>query len=209
MVKEQHLMKRIVIRYIIVTLLCGTAATVIAQDKLAHRKHAEFSNQSLTDNVETVNIKQGIKIAFELEDSLGNLVTEDHFKGKYVLMTFGFTQCADICPMIAAHMARVLNSVTNVDRLGVFVSVDTERDTPKITNRYASGFHEDMLGLAGTYEQLTNVANNFKVSYSVTKTQQHYTVQHSTNIYLIGPDGNLVDIFAMNTPIEIISTAMN
>jgi len=156
-----------------------------------------------------INPMQGIKIAFELMDSSGTLVTEEQFRGKYVLMTFGFTQCAHICPMIASNIARVLKSSTNANPVGIFVSIDTERDTPQITNNYASGFHKDMIGLTGTYDQIANASNNFKVSYSVTKTQKHYTVQHSTNIYLIGPDGEIIDIFAMNASPDTISAKIN
>ena len=202
-------MKNKLKKYLIIMLLCGPNTLLLAQVEMDHSAHAENSNPATEGTENIINNEHGIKVAFELTDSSGTIVTEDQFIGKYVLMTFGFTQCVHICPMIAANMARVLKSATNGDCIGIFVSVDTERDTPQITHDYASSFHKNLLGLAGTFDQITNAANNFKVSYSVTKTQKHYTVQHTTNIYLIGPDGNLVDVFAMNTPSDTISAAIN
>ena len=65
-----------------------------------------------------------------------------------------------------------------------------------------------MIGLGGSYEQVSAAANNFKVSFAVTKTQSNYTVQHTPNIYLLNPDGSLNDVFALNTQADTIAAAM-
>ena len=139
----------------------------------------------------------GIKVEFELINANGEQVTEQEVRGRHVLLAFGFTHCLHICPMMAANMAMALKA-SQQDALGIFVSVDTERDTPAVTQAYASSFHDSMLGLGGTYEQIRQAANNFRVSFVVTKSQQAYTVEHTSDIFLIGPDGTVQQVFALN-----------
>ena len=92
--------------------------------------------------------------------------------------------------------------------LGIFISVDTERDTPAITDTYATNFGETMVGLSGSYEQVSAAAENFKVSFAVTKTQANYTVQHTANVYVIDPDGKLLDVLSFTTPAEDLVAAL-
>lgn len=150
---------------------------------------------------------QNIAIKYELSDHNGKQVTEADLSGKYTLLAFGFTRCAHICPMMAATMAMTLK-VANEDAAGVFISVDTERDSAADANAFASGFHASMIGLSGTHEQIQSAANNFGISYVVTKSQKNYTVEHTSDIFLIGPDGKLIDVFALNAPPQRIAKAM-
>ena len=144
---------------------------------------------------------------FELLDYEGTLVNIEDYRGKFVLLAFGFTHCAHICPMIAAKMGFALKA-TDRDAIGIFISIDTERDNPATTHTYATAFADRMIGLGGSYEQVSAAANNFKVSFAVTKTQSNYTVQHTPNIYLLNPDGSLNDVFALNTQADTIAAAM-
>ena len=150
---------------------------------------------------------ENINIKFELLDRAGNLVTETDLRGKFVLLAFGFTRCAHICPMMVANMALTLN-VTDKKATGVFISVDTERDTPANAHAYASGFHESMMGLSGSHQQVRAAANNFGISFVVTKSHKAYTVEHTSDIFLIGPDGKLIEVFALNAPPLEIAEAM-
>ena len=138
-----------------------------------------------------------INAKFELTDADGMPVTEQVLRGHYTLMAFGFTHCLHICPMMAANMAMTLK-ISPPETLGIFVSVDTERDTPAITQAYASGYNDSMIGLGGTYDQIRQAANNFNVSYVVTKSDKAYTVEHTSDIFLIGPDGKVQEVFALN-----------
>ena len=140
---------------------------------------------------------EGIKPEFELVNSSGEVVTARDIRGQFVLLAFGFTNCLHICPMMAANMAMALKAA-GLDALGIFISVDTERDTPEVVQAYASSFHPSMMGLGGSYQQILRAANNFQVSFVVTKSQKAYTVEHTSDIFLIGPDGNLIDVFALN-----------
>jgi protein SCO1/2 len=156
---------------------------------------------------DTVSVVEGFSGEFELLDRHGELVSDDAFRGKNILLAFGFTNCVHVCPMIAANMASALKS-TDKEAVGIFISVDTERDTPTITDDYAQRFGATMLGLSGSYEQVSVAANNFNATFVVTKSQNNYTVQHTPGIFLISPDGNLIDVFAMNTPPAQIADAM-
>ena len=150
---------------------------------------------------------QDIVAAFELMDRDGRTVSAEDFRGRYVLLGFGFTHCPAICPMMALNMGKALRD-TAEDAVGIFVSVDTERDSAARTDEYASRFGERMMGLGGSIEQINTAAHNFKVSYAVTKTQNNYTVQHTANVYLIDPEGRLVDVFDFSTPAEELAAAM-
>jgi len=160
---------------------------------------------SQADNA--ISALEGITVDFELLNSDDELVRYQEFRGKNVLLAFGFTHCAHICPMIAANMASTLKA-SDKEAIGIFISVDTERDTPAITDRYAAGFGERMLGLGGSYEQVSAAAQNFNVTFVVTKSQDNYTVQHTPSTFLIGPDGDVIDVFAMNAAPSLIAAAM-
>ena len=148
---------------------------------------------------------QDIVVDFELVGRDGGTVTAEDFRGRHVLLGFGFTHCPDVCPLMVLNMGK---AVRDTGAVGIFISVDTERDSPEITNQYASRFGERMIGLSGNVSQINAAANNFKVSYVVTKSQNNYTVQHSANVFLIDPDGRVVDVFNFSTPGEELAAAM-
>lgn len=150
---------------------------------------------------------QDIVVDFELVGRGGGTVSVEDFRGRHVLLGFGFTHCPAVCPMMALNMGRALRD-SEADAVGIFVSVDTERDPPEIANQYASRFGERMIGLSGNVSQINAAANNFKVSYVVTKTQNNYNVQHSANVFVIDPNGRLVDVFNFSTPGEELAAAM-
>jgi len=177
------------IKLVVIALIINAAACVLV--------HAE----------DAVPVVEGFTGEFELLDRNGELVRDDALRGKNVLLAFGFTHCVHVCPMIAANMASALKSADR-EAVGIFISVDTERDTPAITDDYAQRFGATMLGLSGSYEQVSAAARNFNATFVVTKSQSNYTVQHTPGIYLLSPDGNLIDVFAMNTPPAQIADAM-
>jgi protein SCO1/2 len=156
---------------------------------------------------DTTPVLDAVNVSFELLNRDGEVVREADFQGKNVLLAFGFTHCLHICPLIAANMASALK-LAEPAAVGVFISVDTERDSAVIVDDYAHGFSDQMMGLSGSYEQVSAAANNFKATFVVTKTADSYTVQHTPSIFLIGPDGKLIDVFAMNTASQVIADAM-
>jgi protein SCO1/2 len=132
---------------------------------------------------------------FELTDQNGQVRRLGDFKGKAVLVFFGFTQCPDICPTTLARMLEVKKALgPQGDKLQViFVTVDPERDTPELLKNYMAAFDPAFLGLRPTPEQLPAVAKSFKVFYQKVpgKTPGTYTMDHSAVTYVYDPQGRL------------------
>ena len=193
---------------IAMALAMGFVVAGPAQAQADHAAHAGTLAEDTVnhDSIDSANA-HGITVDFELLDRHGNVVTDEDFLGRYVLLGFGFTHCPHICPMMALNMGKAL-SLTDVDAAGIFVSVDTERDSPEVTDDYASNFGDSMLGLGGSYERVSAAATNFKVSFAVTKTQDNYTVQHTANVYVIDPAGELTDVFTFATSSETLLEAI-
>ncbi|MEE8093073.1 MAG: SCO family protein [Gammaproteobacteria bacterium] len=189
-------------------LAMGFVVAGPAQAQADHAAHAGTLAEDTAnhDSIDSANA-HGINVDFELLDRHGNVVTDEDFLGRYVLLGFGFTHCPHICPMMALNMGKAL-SLTDVDAAGIFVSVDTERDSPEVTDDYASNFGDSMLGLGGSFERVSAAATNFKVSFVVTKTQDNYTVQHTANVYVINPAGELTDVFTFATSSETLLEAI-
>ena len=111
--------------------------------------------------------------------------------------------------MMAFNIGNAVSSLGEGSK-GIFISVDSERDTPEIAHNYASNFGENMIGLSGSFEEINLVANNFNVSYAITKTQNNYTVQHTSNIYIVDQSGDLLDILPFSsTSNELIESIYN
>ncbi|HXT78764.1 MAG TPA: SCO family protein [Acetobacteraceae bacterium] len=134
---------------------------------------------------------------FQLEDGNGKTVTDRDFRGKYTLVYFGYTFCPDVCPT-------TLNAVADaMDRLGskaakvqpLFITVDPKRDTPAVVKEYAAAFGPKIEGLTGTPEQIAAVAKEYRVYYQEHRTgpgPNDYSMDHSSILYLMGPDGRFV-----------------
>ncbi len=191
---------------ILVAAFVSASGAAIAQDGEAETGHAHEGHE-MHGAHEVGDPLQDIVVAFELVGRNGETVTAEDFRGRHVLLGFGFTHCPAVCPMMALNMGKALRD-TEADAAGIFVSVDTERDSPEITDEYASRFGDRMIGLSGNVSQINAAANNFRVSYVVTKTQNNYTVQHTANVFVIDPDGRLVDVFNFSTPAEELVAAM-
>jgi protein SCO1/2 len=155
--------------------------------------------------MQDVSVMEGFNIVpeFQLTDYLGNTIDQSILDNNYTLIGFGFTNCPDVCPLMAFNMGMALEQMP-VNSQGVFISVDTERDSPQITHDYASSFHPRMSGLSGSIDQINSASNNFKVSYTVTKTPSSYVVQHTSSIYLFGPSRELMNIFSFNDSADVI-----
>jgi protein SCO1/2 len=134
---------------------------------------------------------------FTLEDGAGKAVTDRDFRGKYMLVYFGYTFCPDVCPT-------TLNAVADaMDKLGtasshiqpVFITVDPKRDTPAVVKQYAAAFGPAILGLTGTPEQIAQAAKEYRVYYAEHRTgpgPNDYAMDHSSVLYLMGPDGGFI-----------------
>ncbi|HBT32595.1 MAG TPA: SCO family protein [Pusillimonas sp.] len=115
------------------------------------------------------------------------------FKGKAVLIFFGFTQCPDVCPTALFRAAQVKKLLgEDGDQLQVlFITVDPERDTPDVLQAYVQAFDPSFMGLYGDLEQTAKTARDFKVYYAKVPTGSSYTMDHSTTSYVYDRSGQL------------------
>ncbi len=132
---------------------------------------------------------------FELTGHDGNRYTLDSFKGKVVLIFFGFTQCPDVCPSALSRFASVAQELgADADQVQVlFISVDPERDTPELLSQYVPAFNPRFLGLYGNAEATSRTAKEFKVIYQKQpgKTDNTYTIDHSAGTYVFDKSGRV------------------
>ena len=129
---------------------------------------------------------------FQLADFNGKPRRLSDFRGKVVVLFFGYTHCPEVCPTTLADLAQVMKLLgRDADRVQViFVTLDPERDNPSLLAKYVSSFDPSFLGLYGDAQSTAQVAGSFGVSYEKQYDKQGgYTVDHSDGIYLLGPRG--------------------
>jgi protein SCO1/2 len=134
---------------------------------------------------------------FTLVDKAGKEVHWKDFAGKYRIVYFGYTFCPDVCPTDVQRIAQALKKLKAEDAakaakiVPIFISVDPERDTPKVVGEFAAAFSPDMVGLTGTPQQVAAAAKAFAVAYGKGEAQPGggYLVDHSRIVFLFGPDG--------------------
>ncbi|MEJ0016721.1 MAG: SCO family protein [Acetobacteraceae bacterium] len=133
---------------------------------------------------------------FTLQDGNGKPVTDRDFRGKYLLVYFGYTFCPDVCPTTLTEVAEALDHLgPKADQLrAVFITVDPKRDTPAVMKQYVASFPR-LVGLTGAPEQIADVAQKYRVYYAEHRTgtgPNDYTMDHSSVLYLMGPDGRFI-----------------
>lgn len=130
---------------------------------------------------------------FSLTDADGHPRTLADYRGKVVMMFFGFTQCPDVCPtslVRAAEIRKLLGE--DGERLQVlFVTVDPERDTPEVLKAYAAAFDPSFVGLSGDLQRTKETAEAFRVYYAKVPTGSSYTMDHTSLTYVFDPKGRL------------------
>lgn len=130
---------------------------------------------------------------FSLRDPDGNVRTMKDYRGKAVMLFFGFTQCPDVCPTALSRAAAVRQQLgKDVDKLQViFVTVDPERDTPVVLKSYTKAFDPSFIGLSTDLDNTRKTADTFHVFYAKVKTGNSYTMDHSAISFLFDPSGKL------------------
>jgi protein SCO1/2 len=134
---------------------------------------------------------------FTLTDTAGRQVTLATYQGKWLVLFFGFTNCPDACPTAMINVSQALKSMGSLaTRLQpIFITIDPKRDTPALLKDYLSNFDGNIVGLSGTDAETAAVAKNYGVYYQPRATDAGYTVDHSTALYLVSPQGEYVRPF--------------
>ena len=147
--------------------------------------------------------------AFALTDHTGQEVTEANYDGQYKLVYFGFTYCPAICPTELQKITKVLEELDPAQAEKIqplFITIDPERDTVDVMREYVTLFHPRLVGLTGTVEEIEQVKSGYKVFAAKAPTEDgsDYTMDHSSFIYLMGPDNRTLAIYRMQDDAEMI-----
>ena len=138
---------------------------------------------------------------FSLLDQDGVRRSDEDFRGRHMLVFFGFTYCPDICPTTLAVLSAALEEIGPLadDIVPIFITVDPKRDTPEILKPYLSAFGPQFVGLTGTKEEIDNAVAAYRAFYQIVETEgDDYLVDHSTIIYLMDADGKFVTNYNLN-----------
>ena len=152
---------------------------------------------------------------FTLVDQNGKTVTDRDFRGKYMLIFFGFTHCPDICPAELQVMSAALDALgSKADEVvPVFVTLDPERDTPEAVGTYVKIFGKNFVGLTGSSTAIANAAKAYRVTYSKFEyngkdVNYRYSIDHSALVYLMDKDGQYLTHFTYGTPASKMTETM-
>lgn len=144
---------------------------------------------------------------FKLQGPDGVTYTQESFPGKYTLLAFGYTHCPDVCPTTLYTMKRMLNQYPEPEQIQpIFITIDPSRDTLELLNQYVSYFNPRILGLSGDRAAIDDAVTVFQASYGyqidgkkvdpdTIASLDDYEVYHSTYLYLLDDQGNLLDIY--------------
>jgi protein SCO1/2 len=138
---------------------------------------------------------------FTLTDQTGARRSDADFRGKYMLVFFGYTFCPDVCPTTLAVMAAALDKMgTGGDRIvPIFISVDPARDTPEVLKAYLSAFGTRFVGLTGSEDEIAATAKAYRVYVQAHKDQgDNYTVDHSGVVYLMDRSGAFLANYSLD-----------
>jgi protein SCO1/2 len=153
---------------------------------------------------------------FALTDQHGQPVTEQDFAGRYMLIYFGYTYCPDVCPMSLTNMVAALDRLPP-EQVGqvvpILITIDPERDTVEQLASYAPLFDPRLVALTGSEDEVRAAAKAYRVYYHKAEAgadTEDYLVDHSTFVYLMGPDGKYLTHFGLNaSPEEMAETIGN
>ena len=142
-----------------------------------------------------------------LRDASGRERSLADFRGKVVVVSFGYTHCPDVCPMTLSNLASAVKQLgPDGSRVQVlFVTVDPERDTPQVLAEYVPAFNPGFIGLTGTPEELARVTRDFHVYASTRKEGGTYLVDHSAQIFALDPAGRMRLVFAPDTTPQVLA----
>lgn len=193
------------LRYLALAALMLAGVTPLEAQTQSSRSAAELMDAVMWN-------REPIGGPFALVDQTGKPRTDRDFRGKLMLVYFGFTYCPDVCPTGLQDIALAL------DQLGaagdevqpIFITVDPQRDTADHLAAYVPLFHPRLVGLTGDEHAVRAVADAYKVYYArvLNGRGDDYTVDHTAFMYLMGPDGKYLGFFPPGAPPEQIAESL-
>jgi protein SCO1 len=142
--------------------------------------------------------------AFALEDGAGKTISDQTLKGRPFLVYFGYTHCPDVCPTELARISDILGKMGDKPIPALFITVDPERDTPKVMQDYVSSFNPAIVGLSGSPQAVEATEKTFRVFARKGQPQADgdYSLDHSSIVYLMDKNGGFVEAFNVERPPE-------
>lgn len=155
---------------------------------------------------------------FTLQSAQGEVKDSD-FAGKYLLLTFGYTSCPDVCPLTLYELSKVMKMVKNPEKIQVvFISIDAWHETPDIVARYVGYFDKRFVGLTGDYHDLKALVKRYGATFGYRHNGQEaeppdlpegYTVYHSALVYLLSPERTMLERFAYQVKDEVMAKVID
>ncbi len=195
----------------ITIVLAGAALGLVAAFLLLPQMRERMSSLPAA----TVSGKALIGGPFSLVDGAGKRVTEQDYRGRYMLVFFGFTSCPDVCPAGLQLISAALEKIgKKADRIApLFITLDPERDTPEKVASYVKNFDQRIVGLSGSPDDIAKVAKAYRVYYQKVPTEGgtpgNYSLDHSSIIYLMDPNGEYVTHFTPTTTVDQLSARLD
>lgn len=188
---------------VIIVLIAALAALVVSGFVVWQYTNQQTAINGSQGQVLSFAPAKEVGAPYSLVDSTGAQRDSSSFAGKYQLIFFGYTFCPDICPTELLVMGQAIRALgeSNAEAESmlqpVFITVDPERDTPALMGEYVANFHDRMVGLSGPAEDVAKVAHDFRVYYAKVDSDdpENYLMDHSSFMYLVGPDDKLVAMF--------------
>jgi protein SCO1 len=151
---------------------------------------------------------------FALVDASGKTVTDQDFRGRYMLVFFGYTHCPDICPAELQVMAATLDQLGAKAKkvVPIFITLDPERDTPEAVGAYVKNFGPNIIGLTGSMDAVSAAAKAYRVAFSKFQDKNggdNYTIDHSALAYLMGTDGEYITHIPYGTSVAQMVDTLN
>ncbi len=171
----------------------------------------KFSDKENASNQVVTEGQALIGGEFELIGDDGNAYSNTDFNGQYTLVYFGYSFCPDVCPIdlqkITMALSQLESGGADLSSLrALFITIDPERDTQEVMHEYLTHFHDKILGLTGSAEAIQKAAEAYRIYYAKRPLEgDDYLMDHSSIIYLMGPNGAYLKHFTSETSPEAMA----